>query len=134
MAGEDTVTLTNGTVNVTTIIPPKKIQNEKNGHVIGCDTNGKICKTDKLSNGKVLDITTVENGKLMLNGDNDEKSSLHTEFDEIDVSCGWGPCRPQWLQFFATKQAFLVTFCLTWVSFNINFNQKCLNITQIINQ
>lgn len=107
MAGEDTVVITNGTVDGMTIIPPEKIDIEKNGNVI-CNNNGKLPKT------KLLEMTNVKNGKLPLN---DEKSSFHTEFDDdIDVSCGWGPCRPKWLQFFATKQAFLVTFCLTWVS------------------
>lgn len=107
MAGEDTVVITNGTVDGMTIIPPDKIDNGKNGNVICNNNNGKLPKT------KLLEMTNGKNEKLPLN---DEKSSFHTEFDDdIDVSCGWGPCRPKWLQFFATKQAFLVTFCLTWV-------------------
>jgi hypothetical protein len=32
-----------------------------------------------------------------------------------DMQCGLGPCAPKWLQIFASKQAFLVTFCITWV-------------------
>ncbi|XP_024085155.1 solute carrier organic anion transporter family member 3A1-like [Cimex lectularius] len=32
-----------------------------------------------------------------------------------DLQCGLGPCKPKWIQFFASKQAFLVTFCITWV-------------------
>uniref|UniRef100_A0A1B6JRS7 Solute carrier organic anion transporter family member n=1 Tax=Homalodisca liturata TaxID=320908 RepID=A0A1B6JRS7_9HEMI len=32
-----------------------------------------------------------------------------------DLQCGLGVCTPSWLQVFASKQAFLVTFCITWV-------------------
>lgn len=32
-----------------------------------------------------------------------------------DTECGLGPCAPRWLQSFASKQAFLAVFCLTWV-------------------
>ncbi|XP_054268482.1 solute carrier organic anion transporter family member 74D-like [Macrosteles quadrilineatus] len=32
-----------------------------------------------------------------------------------DLQCGLGMCTPGWLQVFASKQAFLVTFCVTWV-------------------
>uniref|UniRef100_A0A0A9ZGZ8 Solute carrier organic anion transporter family member n=1 Tax=Lygus hesperus TaxID=30085 RepID=A0A0A9ZGZ8_LYGHE len=32
-----------------------------------------------------------------------------------DMACGLGPCKPRWMQCFASKQAFLVTFCITWV-------------------
>lgn len=106
MAGEDTQILANGTVDALTIIPAKMA----NGNGLICskhNNNGSI------PNGKLHDIGAAENGKLIVA---DEKSSsLHTEFDDADVSCGWGPLRPQWLQYFATKQAFLVTFCITWV-------------------
>ncbi|XP_076283675.1 organic anion transporting polypeptide 74D [Lasioglossum baleicum] len=107
MAGEDTQILANGNVEALTIIPPKMA----NGNGLICskqhNNNGSI------PNGKLHEIAGTENGKLIMS---DEKSSsLHTEFDEGDVSCGWGPCRPHWLQYFATKQAFLVTFCITWV-------------------
>ncbi|XP_076657623.1 organic anion transporting polypeptide 74D [Halictus rubicundus] len=107
MAGEDTQILANGNVEALTIIPPKMA----NGNGLICskqhNNNGSI------PNGKLHEIAGTENGKLIVS---DEKSSsLHTEFDDGDVSCGWGPCRPHWLQYFATKQAFLVTFCITWV-------------------
>lgn len=108
MAGEDTQMLANGNVEALTIIPPKMANG--NGLICGKqqhNNNGSI------PNGKLHEITAAENGKLIMS---DEKSSsLHTEFDDADVSCGWGPCRPHWLQYFATKQAFLVTFCITWV-------------------
>lgn len=32
-----------------------------------------------------------------------------------DTECGLGPCAPRWLQPFASKQAFLAVFCITWV-------------------
>lgn len=32
-----------------------------------------------------------------------------------DLKCGLGMCTPGWMQVFASKQAFLVTFCVTWV-------------------
>lgn len=35
--------------------------------------------------------------------------------DNNDTECGLGPCAPKWLQIFASKQAFLVVFCITWV-------------------
>ncbi|GAB1870007.1 Solute carrier organic anion transporter family member [Camponotus japonicus] len=109
MAGEDTQILSNGNVEALTIIPP----NMANGNGLICGgkqhNNNGLIPNGKLHSG----IGAVENGKLIVP---DERSnSLHTEFDDADISCGWGPCRPHWLQYFATKQAFLVTFCLTWV-------------------
>ncbi|KAG5320907.1 SO3A1 protein, partial [Acromyrmex heyeri] len=108
MAGEDTQILSNGNVEVLTIIPPKMTNG--NGLICGDkqhNNNGLI------ANGKLHGIAGTENGNLIV--PDERSSSLHTEFDDADVSCGWGPCRPHWLQYFATKQAFLVTFCLTWV-------------------
>lgn len=108
MAGEDTQILANGNVEALTIIPPKMA----NGNGLICskqhNNNGSI------PNGKLHGIGGTENGKLIV--PDEKSSSLHTEFDDVDISCGWGPCRPRWLQYFATKQAFLVTFCITWVS------------------
>ncbi|XP_017761808.1 PREDICTED: solute carrier organic anion transporter family member 3A1 [Eufriesea mexicana] len=107
MAGEDTQILANGNVEALTIIPPKMANG--NGLICGKQHNNN----GSIPNGKLHEIAATENGKLIMS---DEKSSsLHTEFDDADVSCGWGPCRPHWLQYFATKQAFLVTFCITWV-------------------
>ncbi|XP_072764571.1 solute carrier organic anion transporter family member 74D [Anoplolepis gracilipes] len=109
MAGEDTQILSNGNVEALAIIPPKMA----NGNGLICsgkqhNNNGSI-PNGKLHGG----IDAAENGKLIV--PDERSSSLHTEFDDADISCGWGPFRPQWLQYFATKQAFLVTFCLTWV-------------------
>lgn len=38
-----------------------------------------------------------------------------SDSDDEDLRCGLGVCSPQWMQVFASKQAFLVTFCITWV-------------------
>lgn len=35
--------------------------------------------------------------------------------DDSDTECGLGPCAPQWMQVFASKQAFLIVFCIAWV-------------------
>lgn len=43
------------------------------------------------------------------------RSVTHDECDSEDMKCGLGLCTPKWLQIFASKQAFLVTFCITWV-------------------
>lgn len=37
------------------------------------------------------------------------------EHSEDNPQCGLGMCTPGWMQMFASKQAFLVTFCITWV-------------------
>lgn len=106
MAGEDRQILANGTVEALTIIPAKMA----NGNGLICskhNNNGSI------PNGKQHENGAAENGKLIV--PDEKSSSLHTEFDDADVSCGWGPFRPRWLQYFSTKQAFLVIFCITWV-------------------
>ncbi|EFN75596.1 solute carrier organic anion transporter family member 3A1 [Harpegnathos saltator] len=107
MAGEDTQILSNGNVEALTIIPPKMANG--NGLICGKQHNNN----GSIPNGNLHGIGGTENGKLIV--PDEKSSSLHTEFDDADVSCGWGPCRPHWLQYFATKQAFLVTFCITWV-------------------
>jgi MFS family permease len=35
--------------------------------------------------------------------------------DNSDTECGLGPFAPRWLQMFASKQAFLIVFCIAWV-------------------
>ncbi|KYB29909.1 Solute carrier organic anion transporter family member 4C1-like protein [Tribolium castaneum] len=34
---------------------------------------------------------------------------------DSDTECGLGPFAPHWLQMFASKQAFLIVFCIAWV-------------------
>lgn len=67
-------------------------------------------------------ITNGSGGALLgdLNGTGDAeiqkpRSVTHDECDGEDMKCGLGLCTPKWLQIFASKQAFLVTFCITWV-------------------
>ena len=114
MAGEDTQMLANGNVEALTIIPPKMANG--NGLICGKqqhNNNGSI------PNGKLHEITAAENGKLIMS---DEKSSsLHTEFDDADVSCGWGPCRPHWLNISPRSRPSLSLSAspgLVWVSFS----------------
>lgn len=116
MAGEDTQILANGNGEALTIIPSgDKATNNGNGLVCTKHNNNGT-----IPNGKVLDITNGDNGKLVIPVD-EKINSIHNDVDndDPDISCGWGPCRPRWLQFFATKQAFLATFCITWVSSTI---------------
>lgn len=35
--------------------------------------------------------------------------------EDSDTECGLGRCAPQWLQVFASKQSFLIVFCIAWV-------------------
>lgn len=110
-AGEDQLTLSDGggTTETTTIIPANgKLENGNGLHKQKLDNNGSAVPNDK-----ELEIVAVEDGKLVI----DEKSSgVATDFDDEDTFCGWGPFRPKWMQRFATKQMFLVIFCMTWVS------------------
>ena len=117
MAGEDQLTLSDGgTVpDVMTIIPTNgsKLHQANGNGIKHNNINGSI-----IPNGRDLKIVTVDNGKLAAIAAADEKStSFHTDFNDEETSCGWGPFKPRWLQRLATKQMFLVIFCITWVSF-----------------
>lgn len=105
MAGEDQLKVSNGTI---TIIPANgKLTNGNGLHKESSRNNNGAAVN---GNGKELDAT--ENGKLVIAGD--DKCELE---DDDETSFGWGPFRPKCLQRFATKQMFLVVFCLTWVRF-----------------
>lgn len=106
MAGEDQLTLSNGTTPETmTIIPTNgKVTTNGNGiHKQQDNNNG--------TNGKESEVIMVENGKTNVI---DEKS---IDYYDDETTCGWGPFKPRWLQRLATKQMFLVIFCATWVNF-----------------
>ncbi|KAL7306068.1 hypothetical protein TKK_0001527 [Trichogramma kaykai] len=141
MAGEDQLTLSNGdsvpTPEVMTIIPPPlssvtngngkvnetngvKQQHNNNGSIVS--TNAKEKETVAADNGKVSAITSVAD---------DKSSSFQTDYDDEETSCGWGPFRPKWLQRLATKQMFLVVFCLTWVLQGMYFTYFVSVITTI---
>uniref|UniRef100_A0A6P7HI54 Solute carrier organic anion transporter family member 4A1-like n=1 Tax=Diabrotica virgifera virgifera TaxID=50390 RepID=A0A6P7HI54_DIAVI len=49
-----------------------------------------------------------------LTGLTQETNSTYRNTDN-EMICGLGPCAPNWLQKFASKQSFLVVFCITWV-------------------
>ncbi|XP_011496966.1 PREDICTED: solute carrier organic anion transporter family member 3A1 isoform X2 [Ceratosolen solmsi marchali] len=125
MAGENTLTLSNGAIEPMTIIPCNGkliISNELKKEQY--NNNGLI-----MSNGKELKISAVENGKLIAT--NKKCSNYQTNFEDEDISCGWGPIRPHWLQRFATKQVFLVIFCITWVLQGMYFTYFVSVITTI---
>ena len=122
MAGEDQLTLSNGTVETMTIIPANgKLQANGNGlH----KQQEQQQPTGQHNNNGSLDAPNckeleLENGKLVASMD-EKSNSFQTDFDDDETTCGWGPFRPKWLQRLATKQMFLVIFCITWVSsFNL---------------
>lgn len=78
-------------------------------------------ETDKMvsptkGDGVVWDKQQTNGGGVLVvkqNGTDPDKT--HVDECEEDLKCGLGPCTPRWLQIFASKQAFLVTFCITWV-------------------
>lgn len=89
-------------------------RSNNNASTVVCNKNGKV---------------PMHNGSVKVNGDgilNKVRCSSTTEEEEDDgkdtdvskaeeMKCGLGPCAPKWMQIFASKQAFLVTFCITWV-------------------
>ncbi|KAK6619684.1 hypothetical protein RUM43_012441 [Polyplax serrata] len=104
------------------------------------DNNGVTCKMDD-TNGDVKRIDRIyekdDFGKLDLalrdgqpptalapsnsgstneNEEDSEDEDQQNEDDtDEDLKCGLGVFSPKWMQVFASKQAFLVTFCITWV-------------------
>lgn len=49
------------------------------------------------------------------NEESDEEERQNDSDTYEDMKCGLGVFSPKWMQIFASKQAFLVTFCITWV-------------------
>ena len=47
--------------------------------------------------------------------DNNVKTGVEQLTNVSDYHCGLSCWKPQWLQPFASKQTFLVVFCITWV-------------------
>ena len=76
--------------------------------------NGKV----SLHNGSVKQNGHTGGGGLNLlvnNSCTDYEEDDGKDCNKEDMECGLGPFAPSWLQIFASKQAFLVTFCITWV-------------------
>lgn len=46
---------------------------------------------------------------------NPKEGAVVLQEEEPETVCGLGPFAPEWMQSFASKQAFLVVFCITWV-------------------
>lgn len=110
----------NAAANDTTVVANNStpLQEHKNGNlevaaitapaVNGCgrkdkDTNGTWHGSGDGVSDPLNPVTTV-----VAEADDDD-------LDLEEMQCGLGPCAPRWLQIFASKQAFLATFCITWV-------------------
>jgi hypothetical protein len=89
---------------------------EESGVLTRSNNNGNG-NSNSNSNGKV----PMHNGSVKVNGAGCLSKEEEYDGKDTDVSkaeemeCGLGPCAPRWMQLFASKQAFLVTFCITWV-------------------
>lgn len=98
-------------------------KSNNNASAVVCNKNGKV----PVRNGivKVNGHPTGERGSGILNKfrcssatEEEEEEDDGKDIDANkaeDMECGLGPCAPKWMQIFASKQAFLVTFCITWV-------------------
>lgn len=83
----------------------------------------KISNNNKSTNGNTIaGVGDVSEERTALTEQNDSvKSQCFTvatdcDFcDDSDTECGLGPCAPNWLQKFASKQVFLMVFCIAWV-------------------
>ncbi|KAK9686742.1 Organic Anion Transporter Polypeptide (OATP) family [Popillia japonica] len=83
----------------------------------------KISNNNKSTNGNTAGVGgDVSEERTALTEQNDSvKSQCFTvatdcDFcDDSDTECGLGPCAPSWLQKFASKQIFLLVFCIAWV-------------------
>ncbi|KAL1493133.1 hypothetical protein ABEB36_011253 [Hypothenemus hampei] len=72
-----------------------------------CEQTSLTTSTDHHdSNNSHISQNYRSNGDLTTNSDQE---------DEHETECGWGPCSPQWLKMFASKQVFLAVFCVAWV-------------------
>ncbi|XP_046737187.1 solute carrier organic anion transporter family member 74D [Diprion similis] len=113
MAVGDGQMLGDETVDSLTIISPSSILLSGPGSGVICNTISKHNNNGLMPNGKPIEI--VSNGKPQA-GDKNSNGTTTVEFSDEDVSCGWGSLfTPKWMQCFASKQAFLVIFCITWV-------------------
>lgn len=103
------------------------------------EENGVQKKSDEangdLENGKLeiplrdVDVTASLPRKFQ---ESDDEDRGHEESDTEDkLKCGLGVLSPKWLQVFASKQAFLVTFCITWVLQGMYYTYFVSTITTI---
>uniref|UniRef100_A0A8D8YD86 Solute carrier organic anion transporter family member n=1 Tax=Cacopsylla melanoneura TaxID=428564 RepID=A0A8D8YD86_9HEMI len=66
---------------------------------------------EKINGNGIVEFINPAHGKYTSNG----VTACECEVEEDGLECGLGPCVPHWMQMFANKKAFLVTFCITWV-------------------
>lgn len=84
-------------------------------------TEGKQSNNNGPSNGNTrLGIDDIPEEQTALTNQNEVNRSqcFVSEGDfpsDSDTECGLGPFAPHWLQMFASKQAFLIVFCIAWV-------------------
>lgn len=97
-----------------------------------CVTNGNMWTSTPTS--KTSNNNGPTNGDTRLGAENipEEQTALTDQHEVLksqcftspnseetgkdsDTECGLGPCAPTWLQLFASKQMFLIVFCITWV-------------------
>lgn len=78
-------------------------------HLTGNNTPGDWVTEEKIEAAEMNGTLVVNEPAAVAAVDGDSDS------DDEDLRCGLGVCSPKWMQVFASKQAFLVTFCITWV-------------------
>ncbi|KAL3289435.1 hypothetical protein HHI36_022860 [Cryptolaemus montrouzieri] len=85
--------------------------------------NAKLIETKFLDplDTKIRNNNSSQNGKTILNEEvpEEQKALNQTEqldlMDDSDTECGLGPCAPKGLQGWASKEIFLLVFCISWV-------------------
>lgn len=101
------------TATTATTMTPLQDMAKNGGAEVAAIPVSNGCAKDKDSNGTAWHgdaVTDPLNPVTAVAADGD--------LDDLDVEemqCGLGPCAPRWLQVLASKQAFLATFCITWV-------------------
>jgi len=92
-------------------------KSNNNASALMCNRNGKSLMHNgsvKVNGHPVRDAGVLNRFRCPGAEEEDDDQNIDTSKAE-DMKCGLGPCTPKWLQIFASKQAFLVTFCITWV-------------------
>ena len=95
-------------------------KSNNNASAVVCNKNGRSLVHNgsvKVNGHPVRDTGAGILSRVRCSGTEEEEEdgkNIDTSKAE-DMQCGLGPCTPKWLQIFASKQAFLVTFCITWV-------------------
>jgi predicted secreted protein len=98
-------------------------KSNNNASLVTCNRNGKApihngsVKVNGHPNGET-DAGILSKVRCSFAAGEEEEEDDGKDIDASkaeDMECGLGPCAPKWMQIFASKQAFLVTFCITWV-------------------